>query len=159
MNDSLIKAQIQKHEGLRLSAYDDTEDKLTIGWGFNLKAGNAPLLCVKAGLDFDAVCAGEAITVEQAVTIFQMQYSSVTGQARITFPEIDSYPDNASAVICDMLFELGWTGFLKFKNTIAAFKALNWAGAIAGIKDSLLVTEVPNRVADNIALLEAIDAN
>lgn len=156
MNDALNKALIQGHEGLRLTAYRDTTGHLTVGYGSNLDAVAAPARCAQAGIDFAATCAGHGITPSQADALFDADYAPVAAQARSTFPKLDSYPENACAVLCDMLFELGLGGFLGFHTMILAVRAQDWAAAIAAIHDSKYASEVPGRVANNVALLAAI---
>lgn len=156
MNDAFNKQLIDKHEGNKLVAYKDTRGFLTIGRGFNLDAGWAMSICYALGVNYAAVRNGAYITREQSDAIFDRQYASVAAEARRIFPAIDGYPENAAAVICDMIFELGCAGFLTFRRTIAAFKAGDWAAAIAGIQNSALEREVPARTADNEALLKQI---
>jgi GH24 family phage-related lysozyme (muramidase) len=156
MNDTLNKSLIEEHEGTRLVAYRDTRGFLTIGTGSNLDAIGASAICARAGVDYFTVRAGAAITAAQADFMFTEQYNVTAAQARHIFPAIDGYPDNAAAVICDMLFELGLGGFCLFKKTIAAFWAKDYPAVIAGIEDSMLETQVPGRVADNVRLLKAI---
>jgi GH24 family phage-related lysozyme (muramidase) len=162
MNDSLNRSLISGHEGLRLVMYPDSRGFATIGRGFNLDAVNAPRICAQAQVLYSAIRMGHPITLAQADAIFQQQYSQVASQARVIFPAIDTRPDNVGAVICDMIFELGLgtvhppRGFLGFHDTVAAFKTNDYAAAIAGIRSSNLATEVPSRVANNIALLEQV---
>lgn len=153
MNDVLNKNLISKHEGNRMTAYRDTRGFLTIGRGFNLDAPNAMAICYAAGINYAAVRAGCSITLAESDAIFESQYSLVAAEARKIFPEIDTYPEGAAAVICDMLFELGLAGFEAFKVTIAAFRAKDWPAAIAGIQDSALDRQVPAREAENMQLL------
>lgn len=99
---------------------------------------------------------GAAITLDQANRIFDLQYNEVAGQARHAVPGIDQDPDNAGAVVCDMIFEMGLGGFMAFHNTIAAMVARNWRAAIAGMKASKWATQVPAREENDVALLEAL---
>lgn len=162
MNDALNKSLIGGHEGLRLIAYNDSRGFLTVGDGLNLDAPGAAALCAACGVNYTAVRAGVALTLDQANALFAAQYAKVAAEARAAFPKlatsggIDSFPDAAAAVICDMIFELGIAGFLAFRHTVAAFEAQDWAGAIAGIEDSKLESQVPGRVANNVALLSAL---
>jgi hypothetical protein len=109
-----------------------------------------------AGISMAWVKGGRALPLAQVDLLFDAQYSSVAADARALFPAIDSYPDNAGAVICDMLFELGLHGFVQFRDTCAAFKACDWLGAMAGIEHSELASQVPGRVENNISLLRVL---
>jgi GH24 family phage-related lysozyme (muramidase) len=156
VNDTLNQTLIRGHEGYRLVAYKDTRGFLTIGVGFNLDGAGASQVCAVANVNYPAIRAGAALRPDQVDAIFAQQYAVVAKDVRAIFPAIDTFPDNAGAVICDMRFELGEAGFLAFHNTDACFKARNWSGAIAGIKDSALSSEVPGRVQNNVALLSVL---
>jgi GH24 family phage-related lysozyme (muramidase) len=156
VNDALNETLIRGHEGYRLVAYKDTRGFLTIGVGFNLDGAGASQVCAQANVNYPAIRAGAALRPDQVDAIFAEQYAVVSKQAHAIFPAIDTFPDNAGAVICDMLFELGLSGFLAFHHTDACFTNRNWAGAIAGIKDSALSSEVPGRVENNVALLSVL---
>ena len=156
MNDTLNKSLISGHEGLRLKKYKDTRGIWTIGRGFNLEAQGARAVCQQAGVDYDAVMAGAAITLDQTDRIFDHQYAAVAAEARKTIPGIDGDPDNVGAVVCDMIFELGLAGFQAFHHVIAAILARDWHAAIAGMRDSRWATQVPSREQNDADLLEAL---
>jgi GH24 family phage-related lysozyme (muramidase) len=156
MNDLLNKNLIVGHEGLRLKRYQDTRGFWTIGRGFNLQGPGAVAVCVAAGVDYAAVMGGAAITLNQADWIFESQYEAVAEEARHAIPDIDAMPDNAGAVVCDMIFEMGLSGFLAFHLVILGMLARNWPEAIAGMKRSRWATQVPSREENDVALLEAL---
>jgi GH24 family phage-related lysozyme (muramidase) len=158
MNDTLNKSVIARHEGERLQKYTDTRGRLTIARGFNLDAPGAPGICASLGIDYQAIRNGALLTQAQCDAIFNTQYATVASEARHIFPAIDTYAQNAAAVVCDMLFQLGFVGFLAFRHFIAAVGTFDWTLAVAELRDSYLAQEVPNRVNDNISLLEAISA-
>jgi GH24 family phage-related lysozyme (muramidase) len=158
MNDALNKSVIERHEGRRLVVYLDSRGVKSIAVGFNLEAAGAAAVCARANLNLEALLAGQVITEAQCDAVFELLYEPVAKDARSIFPAIDSYPENAAAVICDMRFELGGAGFRSFHHTVIAFGLRDWPGAIAGIRNSQIAVEVPNRVADNIKLLAAIPA-
>lgn len=147
---------IKKHEGLRLTAYRDSRGILTIGYGFNLEDTAAKAICAQLELDYAALETGAALTQDQADAIFDFQLSRVIAGARITFPGFDSFPDQAQAVIADLIFNLGLGGFLTFRKTIALLKAGKWDAAADELVDSLWFRQVPNRAAEDVALLQSI---
>jgi GH24 family phage-related lysozyme (muramidase) len=157
MNDTLNKNLISGHEGLRLKKYQDSRGIWTIARGFNLQVPGASMaVCAAAGVDYTAVMGGAAITLDQADRIFESQYEAVAEEARHAVPGIDQDPDNAGAVLCDMIFEIGLSGFLAFHQVIAGFTARNWPMAIAGMKASRWASQVPSREQNDVALLEAL---
>jgi GH24 family phage-related lysozyme (muramidase) len=156
MNDTLNQNLIGCHEGLRLKRYQDTRGFWTIGRGFNLEGAGARAVCAAARVDYAAVMAGAAITLDQAAAIFDSQYQAVAREARAAIPGIDGDPDNAGAVVCDMIFELGLAGFLAFHHAIAGILARNWPAAIAAMQASTWAHQVPSREMNDVALLEAL---
>jgi hypothetical protein len=107
MNDALNKSVIERHEGRRLVVYLDGRGFKSIAVGFNLEAAGAGAICARAGLKLDALLAGQVISPATCDVLFELLYEPVAKDARSIFPAIDSYPENAAAVICDMRFELG----------------------------------------------------
>ena len=156
MNDTLNKSLISGHEGLRLKKYQDTRGIWTIGRGFNLETQAARAVCEQAGVNYDAVMAGAPITLDQANLIFDHQYATVAAEARKAIPGIDDDPENVGAVVCDMIFELGLSGFLAFHHAILGIMARDWKAAIAGMKASKWAAQVPSREENDVALLEAL---
>lgn len=155
MNDALNQSVIRGHEGLMLHAYRDQFGNRTIGIGFNLEASGAPAICSQLGIDYQGVLNGLPVTIVQSNALFQYSYGSVLRDLFSIFPNLDTYPDNVGAVLSDMRYELGATGFRQFSLFIAAIKAADWAGAIAQMKASVWESQVPGRVANDVALMEA----
>ncbi len=158
MNNTLNKSLICGHEGLRLKKYLDSRGFWTIGRGFNLEAPGAAATCAAAGVDYARTMAGTPITLNQADAIFDSQYDVVAREARYAVAGIDQAPDNAGAVVCDMIFEIGLSGFLDFHDVIAGMRARDWPRAIRGMKASKWATQVPSRMENDVALLEALSA-
>jgi GH24 family phage-related lysozyme (muramidase) len=155
----MCRALIRGHEGVRDRVYDDTRGIPTVGRGFNLAAGRAADICRRVGVNYNELRAGLiTLTPEQIEAIFELQYEAVKTQARVTFAELDTMPDEAAAVVCDMIFNIGYAGFLEFRKFIAAVKAERWAVAIEEMERSLWAQQVPHRVASNVALMEQIGA-
>lgn len=160
MNHELNKSLIKRHEGLRLSVYQDTRGIATVGYGCNLETQQAKSLCARVDVDFGELLGGKIeLTPEQADAIFEMQYAQVIALAGLVFTSLDQLPDEAAAVIADMIFNLGSGAFQGFRNFIAAVKAERWAVAIEEMENSTWAKQVPNRVKDDVALMETIGAD
>lgn len=157
MNRALIEQLIIKHEGSRPSVYKDTIGNLTIGVGFNLDSLDAPHICGMFGINYKAVASGEvALTQPQVDEVFEYQLSLVIGSAMQIFPTFITMPDNVQAAICDMIFNLGLTGFIKFTQTIEDIKAGNYSQAAKDALNSEWAKQVPSRAADDARLLEDV---
>jgi lysozyme len=156
MNRTLIENLIQKHEGTRYSVYTDSRGNLTIGCGFNLNSGDAAHICGLFGIDYNAISSGTAnLTQAQVYEIFEYQLNVVIGQAIQIFPKFAIMPDNATAVICDCIFNMGLPVFLEFKQTIAALKVGDYKSAATNLQDSKWYIEVQSRGVEDVALLES----
>jgi len=92
-----IKALIARHEGLRLKPYKDTVGKLTIGYGRNL----------------DDI----GITIEEALMLLESDIMNSQKSAN-TFKWFKGLDEVRQSVVIDMIFNLGLTGFKKFRKTI-----------------------------------------
>lgn len=156
MNDALNRQLILGHEGRRLVAYHDTEGFLTIADGFNLEMDSAPIICEKLGINYEAIYHGAPLTDAECDTLFTYNYGKVVSDVISMFPNFQSMPAKAVAVICDMRYELGPAGFREFHNFIAAVQSANWSAAVAAMWDSKWAKQVPSRVADDASLLESL---
>ncbi len=157
MNSEQAKSLIRGHEGLRLKAYRDSRGVLTIGYGCNLETNAARSLFSFIGLNYVGLCAGSLeLSQEQADELFDRQFAIVVASGKLNFPEFDQYPDNVAAVICDMIFNLGWGGFQEFRKFAKAIKARDWTAAIVEMLDSQWAEQVSNRVADDVRLMKEV---
>lgn len=158
MNRTLIEKLITKHEGIRAAVYKDTANppKLTIGIGFNLEAPDALHICQMIGVDHRALLNGTAVlTVAEINAIFDYQLNKVLSQAQITFPTFSTFPDEVQAVICDMIFQMGWAAFQSFVHTIACIKSGSFKDAAANMLVSDWAKETPVRAKDDAEIMEA----
>jgi len=151
----LTTSLIRRHEGLRLQAYCDTAGKLTIGYGFNLDAGDAKAICNVLKLDYEAIRNGAAITEAQADAILDLQLGMVNAQAKTLFPNFAQMPCDVQAATQDVMFNVGYGDFLGFKKTIASLKAGDWLGAADNLQDSLWFHQVGSRAVEDVALLRS----
>jgi GH24 family phage-related lysozyme (muramidase) len=147
---------IRRHEGLRLTAYNDTKGVLTIGYGFNLEATGAGAVCKLTGVDYAAIKNGASITEAQANAIFALQLDAVIVQASTLFPNFHVMPVNAQVVIQDLIFNMGLAKFSKFTETVPALRAGKYGLAADLLEKTLWYKEVKGRAIEDIALLRAI---
>jgi len=113
MTESLlnrIKAQLVRHEGLKLKPYRCTAGKLTIGIGRNL--------------DDRGISQTEAyVLLENDILDFEQQLLDA-------IPDVYNGLDEVrQSVLLNMCFNLGLKGLLEFKNTLAFIGAGDWERA------------------------------
>ena len=105
-----IKAQLVRHEGLRLKPYRCTAGKLTIGIGRNLDDRGISQIEAYAMLERDIQDCEQWLIDE--------------------IPEVYNRLDEVrQSVLLNMCFNLGIKGLLEFKNTLAFIDAGDWERA------------------------------
>jgi lysozyme len=98
-----LEEQLILHEGLCLKPYRDTVGKLTIGVGRNLD--------------------DKGISQREALLLLQEDLVDVETGLRHVLPWFARLSRIQQRVLIDMAFNLGITGLLKFKATLAAIEA------------------------------------
>jgi len=129
MTESLlnrIKAQLVRHEGIRLKPYRCTAGKLTIGIGRNLDD-----------------C---GIFQKEAYAMLERDILDCEQWLIDEIPEIYNNLDEVrQSVLLNMCFNLGIKGLLKFKNTLAFIAAGDWERAANNMLASKWAKQVGRR--------------
>jgi len=136
MNRKRLKAQLIYDEGVRASAYQDSEDYWTIGVG--------RLIDEKKG---------GKLSADEIEYLLDNDIDKVINQV---IREFDWYYDLSEVrkeVILNMAFNLGIGGVKKFKNMINALKRHDWDDASREMLDSKWTGQVGQRA---IRLSEAM---
>ena len=121
-----IKAQLVRHEGLRLKPYRCTAGKLTIGIGRNLD--------------------DRGISQKEAYAMLERDILDCEQWLNDEIPEIYNNLDEVrQSVLLNMCFNLGISGLLGFKNTLAFVKAGDWERAANGMLASKWAKQVGRR--------------
>jgi len=121
-----IKEQLVRHEGLRLKPYRCTAGKLTIGIGRNLDD-----------------C---GITQSEAYIMLINDIMNCEKQLQAKIPDIYNGLDEVrKSVLLNMCFNLGISGLLGFKNTLAFIKARDWERAANNMLVSRWAKQVGRR--------------
>jgi len=128
--------EIKRHEGFEPKVYKCTEGVDTIGYGFAIK---------DLYLDEDI-----------ADLILMRKIERLLKRIISTFSWFEESPKEVKFVIANMCYQLGVTGFLKFKKTIYFLETEQYAEASTEMLDSLWAKQTPNRAKElshRIALL------
>ncbi|MDP3113268.1 MAG: glycoside hydrolase family protein [Candidatus Cloacimonadaceae bacterium] len=121
-----IKAQLVRHEGLRLKPYRCTAGKLTIGIGRNLDD-----------------C---GISQTEAYVLLENDIQNCEKQLLDEIPEIYNRLDEVrKSVLLNMCFNLGIGGHMGFNNTLAFIAAGDWERAANGMLASKWAKQVGRR--------------
>ena len=117
--------EIKKHEGFRSRVYKCTEGYDTIGYGFAIK-------------DLE-------ITEEVAELILKRKLAELRIRICNAFEWFIDSPDQVQEVVINMCYQLGLSGFSKFKKTIYYLETQQYDEASDEMLDSLWAKQTPNR--------------
>ena len=116
---------IKKHEGYVGVVYKDSLGIDTIGYGFAIK-----------DLELDAdVCD----------IILERKIKDLKDRIKIKFDWYKYMPQEIKDVVVEMCYQLGVTGFSKFRKTIAYLQNKQWKHASIEMLDSRWAKQTPNR--------------
>lgn len=136
MTHDRLKKLLIKHEGEKFKPYKCTAGKLTIGIGHNLD--------------------DKGISKAVSDLLYKEDIAEVIDDLHIIFNNFDELPENIQLVLADMRFQLGGSGFRKFKQLINAVNNYNWVEMINQMRDSSWFKQVPNRVNDLMNMVLAV---
>lgn len=125
MNIKRFIKDLKVHEGFRAKVYKDTLGIDTIGYGFAIK-----------DLVLDESIA--AIILEQKVAEFSMKMYN-------RFPWLLKKPAAVQEICMNMAYQMGVSGFSKFKKTINYIKDDEFIMASEEMLDSRWAKQTPNR--------------
>ena len=124
MLDELLE-RLKKNEGFSSTVYDDHLGIPTIGYGFAIK-----------DLEITEEWASDKLA-ELVDEKYQQLISKLDWYADM--------PPMIQGVILEMVYQMGFTGFCKFKKTIAHFKEKEFKYASEEMLDSLWARQTPPR--------------
>ena len=113
--------RIGVNEGFRSKPYQCSEGVWTIGHGFTW------------------------ITEKESFNILSGRISQLHLKLLDDLDWYEDMPPEVQGVVIEMCFQLGFSGFCKFKRAIANMQDRNWKGASDEMLDSLWAKQTPNR--------------
>lgn len=136
MNRKRLKSQLIYDEGVRSSAYKDSEGYLTIGVGRLIDENK-----------------GGKLSADEIEYLLDNDIDKVINQTIREFAWYDDLSEIRQEVLLNMIFNLGLGGVKKFKNMITALKRHDWEDAAREMLDSKWSGQVGQRA---IRLSEAM---
>ena len=116
---------IKKHEGFKPTVYQCTEGYDTIGYGFAIK---------------DLKLSEEVCNIILTEKLAKLQFDIST-----KFEWFEDSPEIVKYVITNMCYQMGLSGFSKFKQTIYYLETEQYEEASMEMLDSLWAKQTPNR--------------
>ena len=124
-----IVDMLKRHEGLRLNPYHCSANKLTIGIGRNLE--------------------DRGITESEAFYLLHGDINLVQEELTKNWGVWRTFPEKARLVCIDMTFQMGITGFMKFRETRKLMELGKWLEASEEVLRSRYSIQTPNRALYN----------
>ena len=133
MSKDSLKEKIKIHEGFRDMIYLDSLQKKTIGYGHLI-------------VHEDKFVEGKAYPKEELEALFDKDFNK-GWDLMIQFCEVNSLnvSEEAQEVLCEMIFQMGYSGVGKFKNMIKALQNKEYKIASIEMLDSRWAKQTPNR--------------
>ena len=136
MNQKRLKAQLIKHEGIRLKPYPCPAGRSTIGIGRNLD--------------------DKGITVDEAHFLLEGDIHESLMDLERLLPKFFSYPEQIQHVLIDMRINLGPGGFRSFKRMIVAVVHRDWTTMTEEMKASRWYGQVGRRGVDLVEMVQEV---
>ena len=131
--------QIKKHEGFRSTVYECSEGYDTIGFGFAIK-----------DLELDE---------DIAELILMRKLDDLQTRIASKFGWFYNSPEEVKDVVTNMCYQLGLSGFSKFKKTIYLLETEQYEDASMEMLDSLWAKQTHNRAKELSETLRSIDGH
>lgn len=145
-----------QNEGLELTSYKDTENKTTVGRGFNMQSGIARKVWKKAGIDkdFAQVFKGnQSISLADADRLFNASREIAVDDALKVYPRLSSMSESQQTALLDMSYQLGLPNLKAFKEFNTAVNKGDMSRAVTLLRQSKMATQTPERVKRTANLL------
>ena len=131
--------QIKQHEGFKSRVYKCTEGYDTIGYGFAVK---------------DLV-----IDEDIADLILMRKLDKLQQRIMSNLEWWDDSPEEIKDVVTNMCYQLGLTGFLKFKKTIYLLETEQYEDASIEMLNSLWAKQTPARSRELSEIVRSVPAD
>ena len=129
--------RIKHHEGFRSKVYRCTENHLTIGYGFAIK-----------DLEIDE---------DIAEMILMRKLDLLMNRIQKSFSWWRSAEDEVKNVVVEMCYQLGLSGFSKFKKTIDHLENKRYGKASVEMLDSKWSRQTPNRALELSKIIKNLE--
>lgn len=126
-------SMVARHEGYRQHVYVDTVGKQTIGYGFNLEQG---------------------LDATESRLVLEYRLNMLDEQLAYMLPFYTRLSAVRQDVLCDMAYNLGINGLLKFKMMIRALEKEDYYQASFEMMNSKWAEQVGNRARELSMLMK-----
>ena len=134
MSKESLKEKIKIHEGFRDTIYLDSLNKKTIGYGHLI-------------VHEDNFVEGKAYPKKELEALFDKDFETnwILMTKFCDVNNLRNISDTAKEVLCEMIYQMGFSGVGKFKNMIKALQNRDYKLASTEMLDSRWAKQIPNR--------------
>jgi len=148
MNIDVLREEITADEGVKYEIYLDHLSLPTLGIGHLIKPEDP-----EHGLEV-----GTKIDEERVNELFEQDINLCMDDCRKWIEEFDDLPEEAQHILCNMMFNMGYTRTSKFRKLRENVKEKNWSGASQEMKSSRWYNQVTNRAERLVQRMKAVGA-
>lgn len=148
MLNEIGMAQIKRHEGKKLRAYDDAD-------GVEIKPGKVVSGWVTIGYGRNLI--GRGITDAEADYLFENDMNDFIDKVNERWPWIQKLDMPRKWALYNMSFNMGIEGLAQFTQTLDAIKNKQWERAAVEMLDSKWAKQVGQRAKDLSAQIRSGD--
>tara|TARA_Y100000401_G_scaffold37252_1_gene27881 strand:+ start:2707 stop:3153 length:447 start_codon:yes stop_codon:yes gene_type:complete len=135
MNINLLREELARDEGIKYETYLDHLSLKTCGVGH---------LCRENEPEFDLPL-GAKVSEERVNELFEKDIKITIDDCRKIYDDWDNMDEDIKRVCANMMFNLGYPRYSKFKLMIKAIKEKNFDEAAVQMKQSRWYNQVTNR--------------
>lgn len=135
-----LKKQVERHEGRVRHAYQDHLGFWTIGIGRLIDKER-----------------GGGLSDDEIDFLFANDLRRVEHELRRNLPWFSEAPDSIKQVLCNMAFQLGVAGLMRFRRMLAAMKSRDWTAASIEALDSRWAKQTPRRAEELAAMIRRVE--
>lgn len=148
-SDSLISSiwdRVILHEGRKKKVYLDSKKNPTVGVGFNLNRSDSAEVLKSVGANYNLVKSGKALLTDSQIdALLKKDLLFAKSNAERVVPNFTALPLSVQGVVVEMIFNLGVSKFLEFKDFLKYLGAKQFVKASAEMLDSDWASQVKNR--------------
>lgn len=145
LNREVLRAELERDEGLRLKTYRCTAGKLSIGVGRNLDDVGIRLAETNKLKITKASCIAKGITRDQAMALLDSDIDGCEHDLDARLPWWRKLDPVRQRVLLNMCFNMGIGTLLTFKNTLRFIEQGNYVSAAANMLASKWAKQVGQR--------------
>ena len=147
MNLNRLREELAVDEGVKLVSYLDHLGLKTCGIGH---------LCREDDEEFE-LPVGTPITQERCNELFDQDIQTTINDCKKVYDDWFKLPEEVQLICANMMFNLGYPRYSKFKKKIQAVKDGDWNEASVQMADSRWFSQVPKRAKRLIERMEEVE--